>query len=62
MPRLNVASNYKAWSIVIRLVLRSYSLWDIMSGVEIMPPGSDKASTKQLEISGKEMSGSSSRS
>ena len=62
VPKLNSASNYRAWLTVIRSVLRSYLLWDIVSGVEIMPPGSDKAGDETSKISGKEKSGSSSAS
>ena len=62
VPKLNGASNYRAWSTVIRSVLRSYLLWDIVSGVEVMFPGSDKAGDETLKISGKEKSGSSSTS
>lgn len=57
VPKLNGASNYRAWS-TIRSVLRSYLLWDLVSGVEVMPPGSDKASDETSKTSGKEKSGS----
>ena len=59
VPKLNGASNYRAWSTVIRSVLRSYLLW---SGVEVMLPGSNKAGDETSKISDKEKSGSSSTS
>ncbi len=60
MPKLNSASNYIAWSIVIRSVLRSYLLSDILSGIDVMPPGFDKAGDKISKTFGKEKSSSSS--
>ena len=56
LPKLNGASNYGEWSTIIRSVLQSYFLWDIMSGVEVMPPRSDKAGGEISKISGKEKS------
>ncbi len=60
VPKLKGASNYRAWSTVIRSVLRSYLLLDIVSGVKVMPPRSDKVSDETSKTCDKEKSVSSS--
>ena len=60
VPKLKRASNYRAWSTVIRSVLRSYLLWDIVSVVDVMPPRSDKVGDETSKTCDKEKSGSSS--
>ena len=54
MSKLNDVFNYRAWLIIIRSILWSYLLLDIVNVVEVMFLGFDKANDKISKIFGKE--------
>lgn len=58
IPKLNGVSKYRIWLMVIRLILWSYLLLNIVNDMKVISLGSEKAGNKTLKIFSNEKSDS----